>query len=230
MYTVEVETRCQSAPPRTIYRRYSDFELLQEQLPQDAKSKISFPSRRFWARVTGSRLSRKSLEGRRQALSSYIGQLCDMDANIPILQSFLSDDWLRLRKPHAATAVSGHYILARNKRRNQVLVAFPPPLYRQPRQSEHAATPKISPPAQPRPRQASMNEVRGARSPIASLACKPTALLRLSTIHPRIEELKAEAKEAISGAVGDLQEPHIGRGTPAYSQFSRLPHVPIAPR
>ena len=116
MYTVRVEKG--DGHGSTIYRRYNDFELLHEQLPSSVKNCASFPARRFWARLSGSRFSNKSLEGRRQALNAYLGVLCDVACDLPILNLFLSDAWLKIRKPYHATgqATTGRYIVARNRR------------------------------------------------------------------------------------------------------------------
>lgn len=114
MYTVKVDRG--DGTSSTIFRRYNDFEMLHDQLPQDIKNCAHLPARRFWARISGSRFSNKSLEGRRQALSTYLGTLCDIASDLPIVNVFLSDAWLKVKKPYGTNPMSGRYIVARKRR------------------------------------------------------------------------------------------------------------------
>lgn len=206
MYTVDVERKniC-----TTIYRRYNDFELMHDQLPPEVKSCTPLPARRFWARISGSRFSNKSLESRRQALSVYLQTLCELASEVPIVGIFLSDSWLKIRKPANFNAPSGTYIVARKQRTSTA-------------EPEHSS------------KGGSINTaVAAAQSSKTTKRPLPSKRNRLKYYvaagHPRMAAIKAESVSARVGALGNIRGTHIGKGTPPDVVLAALPHAPIIP-
>lgn len=209
MYTVHVERKNTCA---TIYRRYNDFELMHDQLPPEIKSCTQFPARRFWARISGSRFSNKSLESRREALSVYLQTLCELAAEVPIVGIFLSDTWLRIRKPAHINAPSGTYVVAR-KQRTSVTA--------EPEHNKGGSNNSST----------ALAAAQSSRKALRSLLSKRNRLkfYVAAAGHPRMAAIKAESVSARTGALGNVRDTHIGKGTPPAVVLAALPHAPIIP-
>lgn len=79
---------------RTIFRRYHDFEELNEMLPANIAHMARLPGRRYWARLTGSRFTAKAIEEREHAVVRYLERLLALVPDFDPVQMFICDDWL----------------------------------------------------------------------------------------------------------------------------------------
>lgn len=85
--------------PKTIFRRYQDFEELNDMLPADVCNNARLPGRRWWHRLRGARFSPESIQQRHTAVVTYLQRVLDMVPEIDAVQMFICDDWLSRDTP-----------------------------------------------------------------------------------------------------------------------------------
>lgn len=88
--------------PKTIFRRYQDFEELNDMLPADVSNYARLPGRRWWSRLRGARFSPESIQQRHTEVVSYLQRVIDMVPEFDAVQMFICDDWLSRDTPKRA--------------------------------------------------------------------------------------------------------------------------------
>lgn len=224
---------------RTIFRRYHDFEELNEMLPANIAHMARLPGRRYWARLTGSRFTAKAIEEREHAVVKYLERLLALVPDYDAVQMFIGDDWLS--RDTATRRRQFMRVVAHQNRLKQLIAA------RAQAEGCQATRPTVAGPVR-KPYVASPLGQNGKSATKAKSTLKPPAQLvpppsprlddsssskslgMVHMSHPRVRSIREE----------DLDEPrpviftspdqiHLSPGTPAQRlrKWAKLPRTPL---